>query len=553
MAKALTTNGIMDFLNLPDSSSPARSVTVTPVTTGEPIVLMDYAGSGCIKRFQATIGTEPSVADLRQTIIRMYWDGQTEPAVQAPLGDFLGMVNGTRLYPMNSRYINLQFHSISTLFFPMPFAESARIEIVAGPGVSKNTNIFWQVDFDRYSPGSLKEDLRFHAQFRREFPCKAFDRNYTVLDAIGRGRLVGYTLGVRVYDDRTRWSHAGGEHIYIVNRHDSPAGPFAHLRSLGGETPFSAGHGGALHQASSHLDQGIAYYEHEDMGTARAWQRIIGYRFFHNESIAFDQRLQFRFGAAANDICSTAYWYQDSPHRPFFRLPIWDKLMPGSELRRGAHDLLEEVPSWQVCGPFHPEGGRMMDKELPVEAEEFDPNASYEQTSYPELTEGRGTGPQEHIIAISDPHLADTDGSVWRRGNRHIACWRSVDDIDGFVDFGNVFRPIGLENTVQWPAIGFAQTCLHVEAPTNITIQLGWVSELRLQVNDGPWQTFEFNIIFDCVTLQAQLQAGPNRVRVKVHNPDDARELGRSFGTWLFAFRALLPNGQEIHPQLPPL
>ncbi len=539
----------MNFLNLPNVSTPARTVTVTPAKTGEPVVLMDYAGAGCIKRFQVTIGTKPSVADLRQIIIRMYWDGQAEPAVEAPLGDFLGMVNGVRLYPMNSRYINLQFHSISTMFFPMPFADSARIEIEAGPGVADNTSIFWQVDFDRYPPGTLEEDMRFYAKFRREFPCEAFGRNYTVLDAVGRGRLVGYTLGVRVYDDRTRWSHAGGEHIYITNRPDSPAGPFAHLRSLGGETPFSSGHGGAIHEASTHADQGIAYYEYEDMGTARAWQRIIGYRFFENESITFDQRLQFRFGAAANDICSTAYWYQDSPHRPFFRLPVWDKLMPGAELRRGEHDLLNETPTWWLCGPFHPEGGRMMSEELPVETEAFDPEASYEQTSYPEMVKGR-SGPQEHIITISDPHLADTQGSVWRRGDRHIARWKQSADIDGFVDFAHAFRPIGLENTVQWPAIGFAQTWLDVEEATTATIQLGWVSDIRLQINDGPWQDFDHNMIFDNVIFDAQLRGGPNRIRIKVHNPENARAQGRSFGTWLFAFRALLPNGDEIRPQL---
>ena len=541
----------MDFLNLPRDFAPARTVTVTPVKTGKPVVLMDYEGAGCIRRFQTTIGWSATTADLRQIIIRMYWDGAGNPAVEAPLGDFLGMVNGVNYYPMNSRYINLQFHSISTLFFPMPFAKSARIEIEAGPGVGDDTNIFWQVDFHRYPAGSLKEKMRFHAKFRREFPCEAFGRNYTVLDAVGRGRLLGYTLGVRVYDDRTRWSHAGGEHIYVINNPDSPQGPFAHLRSLGGETPFSAGHGGAIHEASTHLDQAIAYYEYEDMGTARAWQRIIAYRFFENDAINFDRRIQFRFGSAANDICSTVYWYQDSPHREFFRMPGWGQLMPGTELPRGECDILEEAPTWWLCGPFHPQGGRMMDEPLPVEDEPFDPDASYDQTDYPELIEGR-SGPQEHIIAISDSYAAapPAQASVWRRDDRHIARWKKYADIDGFVDFSHVFRPIGLENTVQWPAIGFAQTWLGVSEDTQAAIQLGWVSDIKIQVNDDPWQEFNHTVIFDSVTHNVSLRAGSNRVRIKLHNPEDAQRQGRSFGTWLFAFRALLPNGEEITPSL---
>ena len=541
----------MDYLKLPDVFAPARTVTVTPVKTGEPVVLMDYQGAGCIRRFQTTIGVNPQIADFRQIIVRMYWDGAESPAVEAPLGDFLGMVNGVALYPMNSRYINLQFHSISTLFFPMPFSKSARIEVEAGPGVADDTNIFWQVDFHRYPPGALEETMRFHAKFRREFPCEAFGRNYTVLDAVGRGRFLGYTLGVRVYDDRTRWSHAGGEHIYVINNPDSPQGPFAHLRSLGGETPFSGGHGGAIHEASTHPDQAIAYYEYEDMGTARAWQRIIAYRFFENDAINFDRRIQFRFGSAANDICSTAYWYQDAPHRDYFQLPSWDQLMPGAEFPRGDSDLVDESPTWWLCGPFHPRGGRMMEEALPVEGDPLDLEATYEQTEYPPLVEGR-SGREKHIIAISEPHTGKppAQASVWRRDGRHVARWKKYADIDGFVDFSHVFRPVGLENTVQWPAIGFAQTWLNVSEETDAEIQLGWVSEIKLQINDGPWQELDRKLIFDSISHKVRLNAGANRVRIKLHNPEDAQRQGRSFGTWLFAFRALLPSGGEVTPSL---
>ena len=113
-----------------------------------------------------------------------------------------------------------------------------------------------------------------------------------------------------------------------------------------------------------------------------------------------------------------------------------------------------------------------------------------------------------------------------------------------------MFRPIGLENTVQWPAIGFAQTWLGVSEDTQAAIQLGWVSDIKIQVNDDPWQEFNHTVIFDSVTHNVSLRAGSNRVRIKLHNPEDAQRQGRSFGTWLFAFRALLPNGEEITPSL---
>ena len=34
---------------------------------------------------------------------------------------------------------------------------------------------------------------------------------YLMLDAVGRGRLLGFVLGVRLYDDVDRWSHGGAE------------------------------------------------------------------------------------------------------------------------------------------------------------------------------------------------------------------------------------------------------------------------------------------------------------------------------------------------------
>ena len=193
----------------------------------------------------------------------------------------------------------------------------------------------------------------------------------------------------------------------------------------------------------------------------------------------------------------------------------------------------------------------MMEEALPVEGDPLDLEASYEQTEYPPLVEGR-SGREKHIIAISEPHTGKppAQASVWRRDGRHVARWKKYADIDGFVDFSHVFRPVGLENTVQWPAIGFAQTWLNVSEDTDAEIQLGWVSEIKLQVNDGPWQEFDHKLIFDSISHKVRLNAGANRVRIKLHNPEDAQRQGRSFGTWLFAFRALLPSGGEVTPSL---
>jgi len=512
------------FLNLPGTNAPARVLGSAPVAVGHPVVLADLKGPGCIRRIWVTHPKKPQHADQRQVIIRMYWDDQEVPAVEAPIGDFFGLVNGVGQYPLRSRYLFTQGLRSTTAYFQMPFEKSARIEIEAGPDVPQSL-IHWQIDWHRYPPGSLEETQRFHAKFRREFPCEAYGRNYLILDAVGKGRLIGFNYGVRLYDDRSRWSHAGGDSIYIVNNVNSPQGPFAHLHGGGGEESFGGSYGGVLHEPSTHLDQGIPYYVHEDTGAPRAWHRLAGYRFFHHDSITFDRSIQMRFGSMANDICSTAYWYQIPPHREFFRLPSWEELLPGAELKFGTCDLRSENPRWWLCGPFHPGDEPVATYKLPPETDQFDPPKSYADTGYPE-------------------------DSIWREDDRHIARWVRYGDIDGFVDFTHVFRPITPRNGVTWPAIGLAMTSLIVDADTKATIQLGWTNDLSLQINDGPWQSLGVHEYFRTANHDVQLAAGVNRIRLKLNCPDDGDRSGFSWGSWIFAFRAVLPNGEELVHQL---
>ena len=58
----------------------------------ETATLLDAPGSGCVTHFYWTmIGNDPH--DLRRAVIRMFWDGQDTPSVEAPLGDFFGAPN----------------------------------------------------------------------------------------------------------------------------------------------------------------------------------------------------------------------------------------------------------------------------------------------------------------------------------------------------------------------------------------------------------------------------------------------------------------------------
>ena len=63
----------------------------------------------------------------RDTWLRMWWDGETDPSVECPLVDFFCDPNGA-LDRVDTALVNKKRGWNS--YFPMPFAKSARIEIV---------------------------------------------------------------------------------------------------------------------------------------------------------------------------------------------------------------------------------------------------------------------------------------------------------------------------------------------------------------------------------------------------------------------------------------
>ncbi len=57
---------------------------------GDTLNLAEIEGAGCINHIWCThLSMEPDY--LRKLVLRMWWDGEENPSVEAPLGDFFGM------------------------------------------------------------------------------------------------------------------------------------------------------------------------------------------------------------------------------------------------------------------------------------------------------------------------------------------------------------------------------------------------------------------------------------------------------------------------------
>ena len=61
-----------------------------PVAPGETLALLDADGPGLVTHVWVTIASDDP-NHLKALVLRMYWDGEATPSVEAPIGDFFGL------------------------------------------------------------------------------------------------------------------------------------------------------------------------------------------------------------------------------------------------------------------------------------------------------------------------------------------------------------------------------------------------------------------------------------------------------------------------------
>lgn len=346
------------------------------IDPGKTSVIADIEGSGVIQHIWVTIASSESHY-FRKIVLRMYWDGEQEPSVEVPIGDFFGVGHGVA-----SHYVSLPLNMITTqgmiedkaamnCFFEMPFSSGARIEIENE--CEKDIVFYYYVD---YVEKPVPEDaFRFHAQFRREMPTKGLihleglkaehDKqdyaffandivnavknldgadNYILLEAEGEGHYVGCNLSIDNIDPIPGNSWFGeGDDMFFID--DEPWPP--RLHGTGTEDYFCAAwcypsgkydgpyHGISL--AAPVQGNGHAWTEKSLIPTEMDYSgKWTTYRFHIVDPIIF--RKSIRFGiehghgnCQSNDYSSVAYWYQREPHKAFPQILPVEQRLPLSE------------------------------------------------------------------------------------------------------------------------------------------------------------------------------------------------------------------------------
>lgn len=345
------------------------------IPAGETICLGEVEGPGCITHIWMTSSSRrvksPSILDpelnasaapvmeihpalgviwddydpfyYRKALIKITWDNQEKPSVLVPLGDFFCIGNS---YPGNftSLPINVSLKpeeagrygapcSLSC-YFPMPFNEKCRIEIVNDEN-DLPFILYFNIDYEMYREPLDEDTAYFHACWNRENPCNGWgddlqvnspevnnvtnfkgENNYTVLDVEGAGHYVGCNLTVKHYQG-SWWGE--GNDMFFIDGEEYPS-----LNGTGTEDYFNHAWG---MQKNAYPFYGTVVHESE------TGDFQVSYRFHITDPVHFEKslRVTIEHGHAnqlSDDWSSTAYWYQTLPTVKELAVPPVEDRLP---------------------------------------------------------------------------------------------------------------------------------------------------------------------------------------------------------------------------------
>ncbi len=298
------------------------------IEPGEAFTMGEIEGSGVINHIWMT-----PVGDYRLMIFKIYWDDETEPSVEVPVGDFFAAGWGMMNEPViNSLAICVNPRSGFNTYWQMPFRKKCKI--VMENISDKRTTVYYQID---YSLEDVAENTAyFHAQFRRvnKLPFKEV---YTIVDGIkGKGQYVGTYLahGAR----KTGWWGEGEIKFYMDGDTEFPT-----ICGTGEEDYFNGSYGyndrridGKMYY-DSFSNNYTGFYQVKD-SDIDGFVGIFGqYRWHVLDPIRFNEDLRVTIQSLGwgpdgylplqDDLASVAYWYQLEPHNPFPKLPAKENLV----------------------------------------------------------------------------------------------------------------------------------------------------------------------------------------------------------------------------------
>jgi hypothetical protein len=197
----------------------AKGNAFEDLKSGQSKTLLEIEGSGIIQRMWFTV-RDRSPEMMRSLRLRMYWDGESKPAVDMPFGDFFGFGLSHVVKFETALFSNPEGRSFNCMI-PMPFRKGARV-VITNESPKNIAEVFFDIDF--VTMEGLDDDaLYFHAYWTRQ-KTSELGKDFEFLPVItGRGRFLGVNFGVNA--DKSygeTWWGEGEVKMYIDNDREYP-------------------------------------------------------------------------------------------------------------------------------------------------------------------------------------------------------------------------------------------------------------------------------------------------------------------------------------------
>ena len=292
------------------------------------VTLCDVDGPGMISHMWFT-------GDVNHAfILRIYWENNAFPSVEAPLSAFLGCAydeNFTdcdgRFPYLNSALLLLAPGRAGIAYFEMPFRKNCKITIENRS--DDKLGMYYMITGWK---GAVPENISyFHATYHQEHPVTK-GKSYTVLENVhGKGRFVGVTLSVGLNGHNTCWVE--GEAKMYIDGETYPS-----INYTGTEDYFCGsyafGNDIKIKKYQTYSGQYVGMFAITGDGQEQynAQKRFMLYRWHVTDAIYFDKEFCMKMdnlgwtGPRYDDYTSVAYYYLDKPARPPFALLSNDEL-----------------------------------------------------------------------------------------------------------------------------------------------------------------------------------------------------------------------------------
>ena len=299
------------------------------VSPGETITIASIDGPGALQHIWMT-----PTGNWRFSVLRFYWDDETQPSIEVPVGDFFGMAFN-EYAALNSLPVTVNPGSAFNSYWKMPFRKKCKITI-ENLNKKEAMSLYYQID---YALSEISDDeAYFHAQFRQSRPTS--NSLYTLVDGIkGKGQYVGTFLAWQVRN--STWWGEGEIKFYMDGDSKFPT-----INGTGTEDYFCGSYNFENRKTHQYQEFSTAYAGMHQVlrpdGLYKSQQSFGMYRWHIMDPIRFEKDLKVtiqdlgwrhdgRYYPQKSDISSVVYWYQREPHAPFPALPSKDDL---------------EIPSW---------------------------------------------------------------------------------------------------------------------------------------------------------------------------------------------------------------